>query len=67
MRTTQNINRLSRIIRNTQTQIILAEQVKNYYCAYRLALNAVDETRRMLNALSSYAQAKAENRAHVTA
>jgi hypothetical protein len=46
------------MIRNTQTQIILAEQSKNYERAYRLAMNAVDETSRMLRAMASYTQAK---------
>lgn len=67
MRTTQNVDRLSRIIRNTRAQILIAEQTKNYDRAYKLAMNAVDETGRMLNALANYAQAKAENRAHAAA
>jgi hypothetical protein len=66
MRTTQNVDRLGRIIRNAKTQIILAERSGNHDRAYQVALNAVDETGRMMAALSSYAQAKSK-RVHVGA
>lgn len=62
MRTTRSIDRLAKIIQNTKAQILMADQSKNYERAYRLALNAVDETGRMLNALSNYASAKAEKK-----
>jgi hypothetical protein len=46
------------MLRNTKAQILMAEQSKNYERAYRLALNAVDETSRMLTAMANYAQSK---------
>lgn len=58
MRTDRNINRLQRIIRNAKTQIILAEQSKNYAAAYQTARIAIDETSRILSAMESYARAK---------
>ena len=67
MRTARNVDRLRRIIRHAQAQIILAEQSKNYDRAYRAAMEAVHETSRMLNAMASYAQSRTTNRAHVGA